>query len=94
MENYPEEEWRSIVKRISRVGREKAGKKVMELADFASARREINRIVAGYESEYLYLGKDLEKVKGIRRTYEAVYYALSHPVITLDSVGLMYLTRR
>lgn len=94
MENYPEEEWRSIVKQISRVGREKAGKKVMELADFASARREINRIVAGYESEYLYLGKDLEKVKGIRRTYEAVYYALSHPVITLDSVGLMYLTRR
>lgn len=94
MENYPEDEWSNIVKRISKVSREKARKKVFEIAEFDSAKREINRIVAGYESEYLYLGKDMEKIKEIRRTYEAVYYALSNPVMTLDSVGLMYLTRR
>lgn len=94
MENYPEDEWSNIVKRISKVSREKARKKVFEIAEFDSAKREINRIVAGYESEYLYLGKDMEKIKEIRRTYESVYYALSNPVMTLDSVGLMYLTRR
>ena len=94
MENYPEDEWSNIVKRISKVSREKARKKVFEIAEFDSAKREINRIVAGYESEYLYLGKDMEKIKEIRRTYEAVYYVLSNPVMTLDSVGLMYLTRR
>lgn len=94
MENYPEDEWSNIVKRISKVSREKARKKVFEIAEFDSAKREINRIVAGYESEYLYLGKDMEKIKEIRRTCEAVFYALSNPVMTLDSVGLMYLTRR
>jgi len=94
MENYPEDEWNRIVKRAGKAAREKAGKKVIEFADFQSARREINRIVNGYESEYLYLGRDLEKVKGIRKMYEAVYYALSNPVIALDSIGLMYLTRR
>lgn len=94
MENHPEDEWNRIVKRASKAAREKAGKKVIELADFESARREINRIVNGYESEYLYLGRDLEKIKGIRKMYEAVYYALSNPVIALDSIGLMYLTRR
>lgn len=94
MQNYPEVEWNRIVKRANKAAREKVGKKVIELADFEAAKREINRIVSGYESEYLYLGKDLEKGKRIRRKYEAVYYALTNPVITLDSIGLMYLTRR
>lgn len=94
MQNHPEDEWKAIVKRVNKTAREKAGKKVIELADFEAAKREVNRIVSGYESEYLYLGKDLEKVKEIRRKYEAVYHALSNPVITLDSIGLMYLTRR
>lgn len=94
IQEHPEDEWNMTVKRISKMARDKAGKKVIELSDFETAKREIIRIVNGYESEYLYLGRNMEKIQTIREKYEAVYYALSHPVITLDSIGLMYLKRR
>lgn len=94
IEMYPAEEWEEIVERIGKVSKEQARKKAFELADLDAAKKEIDRIVSGYESEYLYLGKDMEKIKEIRDKYDAVYYALSNPVLTLDSIGLMYLKRR
>lgn len=94
MQRYPEEEWKSIVIRANKVSREKAIKKVKKLADFETAKQEINRIVSGYESEYLYLGKNMEKIKLIRERYNAVFYALSNPTVTMDSIALMYLVRR
>ena len=53
----------------------------------SGAKREIDRIVSGYESEYIYLGKDMDNLKSIKSQYEAVYYALSNPVISLDSIA-------
>lgn len=94
MELYPKEEWEATVTKISKISKEKARKKALEQSDFESAKREIDRIVSGYESEYIYLGKDMEKIAEIKRKYEAVYYALSNPVLSLDSIGLMYLQRR
>lgn len=94
MELYPKEEWEATVTKISKMSKEKARKKALEQSDFESAKREIDRIVSGYESEYIYLGKDMEKIAEIKRKYEAVYYALSNPVLSLDSIGLMYLQRR
>lgn len=94
MEMYPKEEWEATVLKVSKMSKDKARKKAIEQSDFESARREIDRIVSGYESEYIYLGKDMGKIERIKKKYEAVYYALSNPVLTLDSIGLMYLQRR
>lgn len=94
MEIHPKDEWETIVTKVSKISRDKARKQAMELADFESAKREIDRIVSGYESEYIYLGKDMEKVAKIKQKYEVVYFALSNPVLSLDSISLMFLTRR
>lgn len=94
MEAYPESEWQETVRKAGKLSKEKAKKKAIELADLEGAKREIDRIVSGYESEYIYLGKDMDYLKKIRTQYEAVYYALSNPVISLDSISLMFLTRR
>lgn len=94
MEAYPESEWQETVRKVGRISRDKAKKKAIELADLSGAKREIDRIVSGYESEYIYLGKDMDNLKSIKSQYEAVYYALSNPVISLDSISLMFLSRR
>lgn len=94
MQRYPKTEWTNMVRRIYTTARENARKKAMELADFETAKREIVRIVSGYESEYLYLGKDMTKIAALRAKYNAVYYALSNPVLTLDSMSLLFLKRR
>ena len=94
METHPKAEWTILVQRVYKIARDKAGKKVMELADFDTAKKEMNRIVSGYESEYLYLGKDMESINNIKEKYEAVFYALSHPLLTLDSMSLLYLRGR
>ena len=94
MEAYPESEWQETVRKAGKISRDKAKKKAIELADLSGAKREIDRIVSGYESEYIYLGKDMDNLKSIKSQYEAVYYALSNPVISLDSISLMFLSRR
>ncbi len=94
MEAYPEDDWEPIVSKVATTARSKARKQAMEGADLEAAKREIDRIVSGYESEYIYLGKDMEKIAEIKKKYEAVYYALSNPILTMDSISLMFLTRR
>ena len=94
MEIHPETEWKNTITRVSKLSREKAVKKVQELSDFETAKREISRIVSGYESEYIYLGRDMGRIEKIKERYEAVYYALSNPILSLDSIALMYLTSR
>ena len=94
MEIYPESEWQATIKKVAKISKDKAQKKALDLSDLEAAKKEIERIVSGYESEYIYLGKDTEKLNAIRAQYEAVLYALSNPVISLDSISLMYLTRR
>ena len=85
---------KNTITRVSKLSREKAAKKVQELSDFETAKREISRIVSGYESEYIYLGRDMSRIEKIKETYDAVYYALSNPILSLDSIALMYLTSR
>lgn len=94
MEMHPESEWQETVRKVGKISKTKAKQKAIELADFDGCKREIDRIVSGYESEYIYLGKDMENLKTIKSQYEAVYYALSNPTLSLDSVSLMYLSRR
>lgn len=94
MEMYPKDEWEATVVKVAKISREKARRQAMELADLESAKKEIDRIVSGYESEYIYLGKDMEKIGQIKEKYEAVYFALSNPILTLDSISLMFLQRR
>lgn len=94
MEIYPKDEWEATVTKVSKLSREKARRQAMELADLKSAKKEIDRIVSGYESEYIYLGKDMEKIAKIKEKYEAVYFALSNPILSLDAISLMFLQRR
>lgn len=93
MEQFPESVWKDIVKKTGKAAKDKARNKAFDLADLESAKREIDRIVRGYESEYIYLGKDMKKLSVIKEQYEAVYYALSNPVLSLDSIAFMLLTR-
>ena len=94
MATHPETEWKNTINRVAKLSKEKAAQKVRELSDFETAKREINRIVSGYESEYIYLGRDMSQIEKIKERYEAVYYALSNPMLKLDSIALMYLSRR
>lgn len=94
IELHPETEWKNMIRRVSKLSKDRAIKKVRELSDFETAKREINRIVSGYESEYIYLGRDMNRIEKIKERYEAVYYALSNPILSLDSIALMYLSRR
>ena len=59
-----------------------------------SAKKEIERIVNGYESEYIFLGKDTETLNKIKEQYKAVYDAISLPKLSMDSIALMLLTKR
>lgn len=94
MEVYPESEWQETVRKAGKISKDMAKRKAIELADLKGAKREIDRIVSGYESEYIYLGKDMDNLNLIKTQYEAVYYAISNPVISLDSISLMFLKRR
>lgn len=94
MEAYPESEWQETVKKIGKISKERAKNKAIEIADLNGAKKEIDRIVSGYESEYIYLGKDINHLNLIKSQYEAVYYALSNMVISLDSISFMVLSRR
>ena len=94
IKSHPEAEWKNTLARVSKIAREKAARQIIENADFETAKREITRIVNGYESEYLYLGRDMSKIEKIKEKYEAVYYALSHPLLVLDAMALIYLNRR
>lgn len=80
--------------KVVKISQEKARKQAIETADFDLSKREIERIVSGYESEYIYLGKDMEKIAEIKKKYDDVYFALSNPILTMDSIGLMFLKRR
>ena len=44
-------------------------------------------VPAALAQQYIYLGKDMDNLKSIKSQYEAVYYALSNPVISLDSIA-------
>lgn len=94
MNVYPKDEWEAIVNKVVKISQEKARKQAIETADFDLSKREIERIVSGYESEYIYLGKNMEKIAEIKKKYDDVYFALSNPILTMDSIGLMFLKRR
>lgn len=94
MAEYPEDEWEETIERVKKIAYNKANEKTNELSDLKSARKEIDRIVDEYESQYIYIGKDMKTLQEIKERYEAVYYALSHPVFSLDSIALMFLTKR
>ncbi|MBQ1392680.1 MAG: hypothetical protein IIY81_03930 [Lachnospiraceae bacterium] len=91
---HPIEEWKNTVSRLGKASKEKAIELVNEQSDFDTAKREMKRIVNGYESEFLYLGKDMSELENIKKKYSAVYYALSNPLIKLDSIGLLYLNNQ
>lgn len=94
IEKNPKDEWEDNVEGAKSKALKKARIKVDELLDKDSAQKEIERIVNGYESEYIFLGKDTETLNKIKEQYKAVYDAISRPKLSLDSIALMFLTKR
>lgn len=90
----PEESWKSIVDSAESAAKMKAKKAALEGADLSTAKREIIRIINGFESTCLYLGKEVTGVKEIKRQYIEVFNALSNFHVELDSVCLMRITER
>ena len=54
----------------------------------------IPEIKTGIEYDGVAWHSDERAIKVGKEKYDAVYYALSHPLITIDSIALMFLTRR
>ena len=89
MSQNPPEEWSAFVKHAAKKAQKAAIDKCREESDLITAKKEIVRVVNGYEAEYIYLGKDLGRIEEIKSCYRAVFYALEHPTISLDSVCYM-----
>lgn len=93
MEQYPQEYWTNIVNKANVIARQKATEKALELADLEGAKHEIKRIVNGYISEYIYLNKSMNQIENIQSKYKDIYTAISNPILTLDSIAILFLTR-
>ena len=89
MSQNPPEEWSAFVKHAAKKAQKTAIDKCREESDLITAKKEIVRVVNGYEAEYIYLGKDPDRIEEIKSCYRAVFYALEHPTISLDSVCYM-----
>lgn len=93
MASYPKEDWRIIVLRAQKKAKEKAKAQVVNLTDLQSAKQEINRILHGYQSQLLYLGRDQSEIQRAKAQYTTVFKALQSPVLRLDSVCYLRLGR-
>ena len=51
-------------------------------------------MVNGYEAEFIYLGKNPDRIEEIKSYYRAVFYALEYPTVSLDSVCYMRVFNR
>jgi ATP-dependent helicase HepA len=87
--HHPESEWKRLAISAEKAARAKASAICKEESDLNTAKREMGRIIHGYESEALYLDKPSEVAAQKRVQYTAAYRALEHPLIHLDSMSLM-----
>lgn len=92
-EQYPQGYWSELVNKANIIARKKATEKALDLADLEAAKHEIKRIVNGYISEYIYLNKSMKQIDNIQSKYEDIYTAISNPILTLDSIAILFLTR-
>lgn len=91
MDSHPREDWVAFVKKHEKEARKQLMERCREGSDLETAKKEIARLVNGYEAEYTYLGKDPAAIRNIREQYQAVYTALRRPAIVLDSICFMRL---
>ena len=94
MSQNPSEEWSALVKRAAKKARKIAMEKCKEESDLVTAKKEIVRVVNGYEAEYIYLGKNPDRIEEIKNYYRAVFCALEYPTVSLDSVCYMRVVNR
>ena len=94
MANNPFDEWSVFVKQAARKAYQIATEKCKEESDLIMAKKEIVRVVNGYEAEYIYLGKKLDKIKKMKTCYSALFQALAHPAVSIDSICYMKVVNR
>ena len=85
----PFDEWSALVKQAARKAYQVAAEKCKEESDLVTAKKEIVRVVNGYEAEYIYLGKKLDKIEEIKDCYRALFRSLAHPTVSIDSICYM-----
>ncbi len=93
MADYPKEDWQGIVLRAQKKAVEKAREQIAARADFKTAKQEIYRILHGYQSQLIYLGKDQSEIERAKEDYSAVYNALKTSKLKLDSICYLALGR-
>ena len=94
IECNPSSEWHILVERAARKTYQMAMEKCKEESDLVTAKKEIVRVVNGYQAEAIYLGKNLDRIKEMKRCYQAVFHALTYPTISVDSVCFMKVVSR
>lgn len=80
------ENWEHTVSVLSEKARKIACKKLHEEMDIKAVKREMWRIIHGYESECNFFDRDSSFVNEIKKRYETVLNALNSANIKLDSV--------
>lgn len=80
------ENWEHIVSVISEKARRIAWNRLHEEMDIKAVKREMWRIIHGYESECNFLGRDVSFIESIQKRYETVLNALNSANLQLDSV--------
>ena len=94
IECNPSSEWHILVERAARKAYQMAMEKCKEESDLVTAKKEIVRVVNGYQAEAIYLEKNLDRIKEMKRCYQAVFHALTYPTISVDSVCFMKVVSR
>lgn len=94
MSQNPSEKWSALVRRAAKKARKIALEKCKEESDLETAKKEIIRVVNGYEAEIIYLGENPGRIDELKKYYRAVFCALEYPTISLDSVCYMKMVNR
>lgn len=94
IQHNPFDEWSALIHRASKMAYKRAMEKCKEEADLVTAKKEIIRVVNGYEAEYIYAGKDLKQLEEIKDHYRAILRSLERPAVSLDSICYMKVVNR
>ncbi|CEP66713.1 SNF2-related [Moorella glycerini] len=93
-QQYPREEWISILKKASNQCFKEAKEQVKKRMDLKEVQNEVDRIVNAFRASSIYFGRDAIKVIRLREIYDVVLKCISRPKITLDSAAYYWVVKQ
>lgn len=91
-QQYPRAEWHIMIQQAFDIASKEAMKQYGKNAELSAADEEMKRVLYGHISEYRYLHKDEEELKGLKEQYGIVKKAMHKVKLQLDSACFMVVT--